>query len=1275
MKIKFNEDNKYPVRINSLQEISELKEFIFVPIDTYNADLYIQSKKQEYKLILFGHTELGVKIGIILTGIDVFVDVLVPNEVSESEFHKFIIKILEENSIVYKNIVTDKKKWYKAYNDVRTYKRIYFDTSKNRKLFMDATINKVYSKEVVSKDDSNIDEKSKKYKVILCNNDNSSTYEHKVGRDYPHISYSYPCRVKNYKIFDTSKSNYNKFNIPMIIVNINDFRYDETINIKEKTVLACWDIETFSTNPGVPKDTDSDAKINAIGLTFYYPGELNKFYSVAITEKDSNLFVKKGGKENETESNDEIKEDKLIKRNNENVPIADLIITCYTEREVVKSFLKILKNMRPDYMFAFNDGNYDWSWIITGVRRYKLYKEIKDIHLFDVYCKNDYDIINRYHFVERPIKLDSSTMFRIKQYDIKGMICCDLLPIFRKIYSRKNYYSLNYFLKKEMLQLKYDLSYEKQREIYVNGNPDEMAEFLYYCLEDGVSCYRLLHKRNIMLDKKEISHRAFVNLKSSYYNADGVKVENLCFHYMNKNNLLFPCNMTYSNGQEEKYGGAVVFDPIKGIYDEPIPALDYGSLYPNCCINDNKSPDKIVTDKQIVKEMMKEGIKFNKIKIEYAGKIIKGWSIDHEGKYENMGAYAQMLLDLFKERLKLKTRKIQFGQLYEYMTIIHKKNHPRINSPIYDDYIPKDIQEVINELYEIRETKNDNNLSERFKELSNIITSFLPYLKSKLSVVEAKDIAMKVFLNTFYGRSGMKSSPLYTLLVAAGITSKGQEMIKYACSLITEKGWTRVYGDTDSMYIRAPSGTYDEIRKQYESGTITRQEYYESMVKLCIKLVKELQVYVNNKLAEKTGYRYLQMTYEETLCKLLLVGKKKYAGIKHEHVPNFRDDFELFLRGLDIVKRGQSTFVKKLGKQVLRKILSIKDGRDPLTIVVETLVVMNIDNYKPEDFVVTHTYRKDKEGAWITPYVKRKQNEGISIVNGQKLYLIHTKKPKRIYNENFEFKEMKSSDGLESLEFVKENNIPINYYKYMSKQLLTQLARFICFYPQFKCIDQSLTDKEIDATEVNNAREYLLQFIEKYKLIENSGVSFNKVKTLAKKSAQNIKDYINKFNCENITYPINSAWVKKLASYEIYNLFYGRDGFYKKLELEYSDELEDLKCIKIDEIDHEAFTAKIRNKLRETLDLDHITKKETDELLATFDIMKLDLEECKILSMIKRRNFIKHMLKTINYCKEYMLKYLQEKDLTDKRFMIKNEKDTKGLINIINFDEVELDII
>lgn len=80
------------------------------------------------------------------------------------------------------------------------------------------------------------------------------------------------------------------------------------------------------------------------------------------------------------------------------------------------------------------------------------------------------------------------------------------------------------------------------------------------------------------------------------------------------------------------------------------------------------------------------------------------------------------------------------------------------------------------------------------------------------------------------------------------------------------------------------------------------------------------------------------MAYEEVLFPVVFTGKKKYYSIQHIEEPNFDPNPDrLFIRSIDIVKRGQSKLFRKIGKEIMRESMEIDNNRTLYQIVEEVL--------------------------------------------------------------------------------------------------------------------------------------------------------------------------------------------------------------------------------------------------------------------------------------------------------------------------------------------------
>jgi DNA polymerase delta subunit 1 len=117
-----------------------------------------------------------------------------------------------------------------------------------------------------------------------------------------------------------------------------------------------------------------------------------------------------------------------------------------------------------------------------------------------------------------------------------------------------------------------------------------MHRVMEYCAHDADSCRSLWEKRNVLIEHFEIANLSFTPLSYAFYNANGIKVRNMVAYEANKSGYSMPMSYNSFNYRSkdikavefyEKYPGAHVAKPKKGINCTPVIALDFESLYPS----------------------------------------------------------------------------------------------------------------------------------------------------------------------------------------------------------------------------------------------------------------------------------------------------------------------------------------------------------------------------------------------------------------------------------------------------------------------------------------------------------------------------------------------------------------------------------------------------------------------------------------------------------------------------------------------------------------------
>lgn len=627
--------------------------------------------------------------------------------------------------------------------------------------------------------------------------------------------------------------------------------------------------------------------------------------------------------------------------------------------------------------------------------------------------------------------------------------------------------------------------------------------------------------------------------------------------------------------------------------DRPCAGLDFSSLYPNVMNTINASPemvldprlglvpklhfkDKIagIYDHEVyMLELDGKPVYFRRITYYYKGHenvkecLVDGYIAQKtviigkraDGTYivhndpDLDGLYPMVLKELHLLRGEAKKMMEKYGSAIELLKSIDA------NANITKEYV----REFLADFRRLRE-----------KEYAEKPVDFNKYQLEKLSHIEAfieqeyfgKDIsylqfwediqffqsyynskqnAIKVYMNSIYGELGNKRSANFVPVLSGGVTTHGVKFIKAVKKFVLNKGFRVLYGDTDSLYICAPEQAFLEIDELYRSGKISKLEYWTQMIDITMKKLDILKKEVFEFLKLITGNIFLSMAYEEVLYPYALLGQKKYIGIQHQNiidlsicnetnVEKFKKSKSLFIRGLEMTKRGGSPIMRDCSYYVFMTAFNINEERSLREIVEDQLRVINekYDNggYIVNDFVRTQRYKLppmkngeielDKNGNEKGNKTVLKFVDRMTIVNrhiptikppdvGERFRYIMVRRSEKIIDLNGRKKDRpvgdfveypESFDHPEYAEYLGQKlEININYYV---KEIMGQLARFLAYHTDFSGIvdDNIYEDKELytkfDKKATKSAYKYLeIIWDKKFKKPENDTCTLHKIIT------------------------------------------------------------------------------------------------------------------------------------------------------------------------------------
>jgi DNA polymerase elongation subunit (family B) len=394
------------------------------------------------------------------------------------------------------------------------------------------------------------------------------------------------------------------------------------------------------------------------------------------------------------------------------------------------------------------------------------------------------------------------------------------------------------------------------------GTADDRAVIAKYCIQDCDLVLTLMAKLDTFVNARGMADVCHVPIQYIFLRGQGIKIYSAVVYQASKRNQII---MTQEGIEgDTSYEGAIVLPPKIGMYlDQPIPVLDFNSLYPSNMIAFNLSPDTLV----YVKTFNVSGKKIGQ-----DPDILpdtSGFKVD------------EISYDTFGED-KTPSGRIVCG-------FIQPTTDPRTVGiiPLTLDILLKKRKET----RKIIETTDD---------------------ESQKAVLNGLQLAYKTVANSVYGQCGSRTSPIRKIEVAACTTAAGRQRIQDAKKVVEDEfGGEVIYGDTDSIFIKFQT---KDLAESIELG----KKAADRITSLCRKPYRIEY--------EKTFYpfilfcrkRYVGMMYEDDIKKC----KRKTMGValkRRDNAPIVKDVFGGALDSL--MEHRNIKVAEKLVKEMLVKVM------------------------------------------------------------------------------------------------------------------------------------------------------------------------------------------------------------------------------------------------------------------------------------------------------------------------------------------------------------------
>jgi DNA polymerase I len=331
--------------------------------------------------------------------------------------------------------------------------------------------------------------------------------------------------------------------------------------------------------------------------------------------------------------------------------------------------------------------------------------------------------------------------------------------------------------------------------------------------------------------------------------------------------------------------------------------------------------------------------------------------------------------------------------------VLTKENVESINTPYNVKFVSPKIREGI--LPEIlRYLIEERNKVK--KDISKVSS------ENEKKVLDARQYALKIMANAFYGYTGYVRGRVYILDIANAITSCGRYLIQKTRDIVeTDKNLKVVYGDTDSIMVKLQTTDLDEA----------------------FKIGKEIEQKINNGLEG-----VVQIKIENVFKTLLVLTKKRYAGWSFEK-SNGEWNGKLIMKGIETVRRDWCDLTSKTLFNVLKILLEEQNPKKAFNHVKTILGCLEKNEISIEDLVITKSISKSlKDYKGIQPHIElvkkmKKRSPAGAPGIGDRVGFVITKGLQLM------------SERAEDPDYVKQHGLKIDSKYYIESQILPPLER------------------------------------------------------------------------------------------------------------------------------------------------------------------------------------------------------------------------------------------
>ena len=528
-----------------------------------------------------------------------------------------------------------------------------------------------------------------------------------------------------------------------------------------------------------------------------------------------------------------------------------------------------------------------------------------------------------------------------------------------------------------------------------NEGPAERAIIAKYCIQDCNLVHHLMRKIDVLTGYSEMASLCSVPMDFLVMRGQSIKLTSYIAKKCRAKGTLMP--VIDKSLDDAGYEGATVLEPKCSLYlDTPIACLDYGSLYPSSMISENISHDsKVGTREYDLQDRL----------IEETGEKI----------YDNLPGYeyVDITYNTYKWQRKNGNPKAGMEKVKVGYKVCRYAQYP--NDPVTGKTTRAVMPSILEELLAAR--KATRKLIETHPD---------EFMKN---ILDKRQLSIKVTANSLYGQTGAKTSAFYEKDCAASTTAIGRKLLTYG-KRVVEEAYTNaivhtsqygnvrtnaeyVYGDTDSVFFRF---NLQDLEGQPIIG--------KKALEITIELAKQA-----GELATKFLKKPHDLEYEKTFLPFCLLSKKRYVGMLYESDPNKGKRKSM---GIVLKRRDNAPIVKDVYGGLIDILLKDNDIEKAVDFLKVCMQNMVDEKYAMDKLVITKSLRSGyKNPAQIAHKVLAdrigRRDPGNKPSVGDRIPFVYIENPS---------KKALQGERIETPEYIRANNIKINYSFYITNQIM-----------------------------------------------------------------------------------------------------------------------------------------------------------------------------------------------------------------------------------------------